>query len=312
MERLEITNVLSKLDFPKIEHGDTIVQLGSCFSTHISEKLRLAGFKVLDNPLGVIFHPIPLINQVLLAFGKGEYAPSVQKNDVWLGYDASSTLYAMNENAYNKLFSEKLFELKSTLLKAKFLFVTLGSAHAYRLKETGQIVANCHQQVQSKFTKELIDAEDIAMHLRNMISLLKEHNPKIVIIFTVSPVRYVKDGLIENNLSKGVLFQSIHQLSSQTQYFPSYEIVNDVLRDYSFFESDYSHPNSKAIDYVWEAFRMSFFTSKTNALTEELMQLRKMENHKILYPESIEAQKFQALFHKKRESFLSLHPTIYW
>lgn len=297
---------------PKLNFGDSVVQLGSCFSTHISEKMRYAGFEVLDNPLGVIFHPIPLANQILLAFGKGDSNPNVQKADVWLSFDASSSVYAMNELQLQETMQERLLRLKKGLLSAKFLFVTMGSAHANLLKENNRVVANCHQQPSQLFQKVLSPANEIVTVWEEVIQLLNVVNPELYIVFTVSPVRYIRDGLIENNLSKAVLFQSINRLKNRVSYFPSFELVNDVLRDYRYFDVDGAHPNELAINFVWKELSQLLFDAQTQQTLQELYELRKMSEHRLLYPESVEAQKFQTSFQKKRENFFSLYPNIHW
>jgi hypothetical protein len=312
MEQHALTNLVSNLNFPKLEHGQTVVQLGSCFSTHISEFMRNAGFEVLDNPLGVIFHPIPLAKQILLAFGETSPNPFVQKSDVWLSYDASSTLYAMSETELKVRLQNQLNQLKETLLKASYCFITLGSAHAYRLNSTRQIVANCHQQPKETFTKELSEVDELLEIWTKALRLMKQHNPKLQVVFTVSPVRYVRDGLMENNLSKSVLFQLVHKLASTGTYFPAFEIVNDVLRDYRYFEEDTAHPNSLAIQQVWNVLSEVIFSKTTQTDIKQLFELRKMEAHRLLYPESVEAQRFIQNTQQKRESFLSLHPKIIW
>lgn len=307
------TASLSQKDFPKIHHGDSIVQLGSCFSTNMSFWFRRAGFQVLDNPLGVIFHPIPLAKQILLALGKAEFSEFVQKEDVSVSYDASSTLYGMGDSELHELLDKQLQKLKSSLQHSKIVVVTLGSAHGYRLKKSGDLVANCHQQVSSSFEKELTSAEVLYPFWELAINELRKINPAIQFVFTVSPVRYVRDGLMENSLSKSELFRLISMLKQDSvYYFPAYELVNDVLRDYRYFDLDGVHPNELATECVWNFLKQELFSDKTNRLIEELMKLRKMEEHRLLYPESKKAAEYQNNFKQKRESFLSLYPVVVW
>jgi hypothetical protein len=307
------TASLIQKNFPKIKHGDSIVQLGSCFSTNMSFWFRRAGFQVLDNPLGVIFHPVPLANQILLAFGKAAKSELIQKEDVHISYDASSTLYAMDPTGLEKLIGDQLDELKHALLNAKILVITLGSAHGYRLKESGNLVANCHQQPQSFFEKELTRAEEMHSIWDSAIKELETANPGIQIVFTVSPVRYIRDGLMENSRSKAELFRLIQMLEADSvHYFPAYELVNDVLRDYRYFEADGVHPSSEATEFVWEFLKQALFSRETNDLVEEIIKLRKMEEHRLMYPESQKAIEYQNLVKQKRESFLSQYPVVVW
>lgn len=307
------TASLAQNTFPKIQHGDEIVQLGSCFSTNMSVWFRRAGFQVLDNPLGVIFHPVPLAKQILLAFGKAEWSEFVQKEDVNVSYDASSTLYSMSSSGLEEMIREQLEGLRISLEKAKILIVTLGSAHGYRLKQSGNLVANCHQQPQSIFDKELTPAESLVSIWRSALTELRSVNPTIQVIFTVSPVRYIRDGLIENTQSKSELFRLVSLLKGDSvHYFPAYELVNDVLRDYRYFEPDGIHPSDQATPFVWNFLQQELFSAQTNELIEEIMKLRKMEEHRLMYPESKKAEEYLKQLKQKRESFLSRYPVVVW
>lgn len=304
---------LHQQDFPKIQHGDSIVQLGSCFSTNMTFWFKRAGFRVLDNPLGVIFHPVPLAKQILLALGKAETSVFVQKDDVFVSYDASSTVYAMDSDELKDTLSRQLEALKTALTDAKILIVTVGSAHGYRLKESGKLVANCHQQPQALFDKELSKAEEMRSDWMLAISVLKQLNPGIHIVFTVSPVRYVRDGLMENSKSKSELFRLISILKDPSiHYFPAYELVNDILRDYRYFEADGVHPSDQATEFVWDFLKQELFSLQTNKLIDEVMKLRKMEEHRLLYPESKKAEEYRNAVKQKRESFLSQYPVVVW
>ncbi len=307
------TASLHQKDFSKIQHGDSIVQLGSCFSTNMSGWFRRAGFRVLDNPLGVIFHPVPLAKQLLMAFGKADWSEFLQKEDVFVSYDASSTLYAMDSSTLKDLMVNQLGQLKMALTDAKLLIVTLGSAHGYRLKSSGNLVANCHQQTQSLFQKELTTAEEMTTVWNLALEELRKVNPGIQIVFTVSPVRYIRDGLMENSLSKSELFRLVSALmQSSVSYFPSYELINDVLRDYRYFDMDGIHPSDHATEFVWNFLKEELFLPQTNDLIDELMKLRKMEEHRLLYPESKKAEEYRNLVKQKRESFLSQYPVVVW
>lgn len=307
------TDTLHQQNFPKIQHGDSIVQLGSCFSTNMTYWLKRAGFQVLDNPLGVIFHPDPLAKQILLAFGKAEFNEFVLKEDVFVSYDASSTLYSMSSAGLEELIKNQLQVLRQSLEKAKLLIVTFGSAHGYRLKESGKLAANCHQQPQALFEKKLTVAEEMYLPWGQAIQELQTINPGIQIVFTVSPVRYIRDGLMENSLSKSELFRLASLLKKDSiHYFPAFELVNDVLRDYRYFEADGVHPSDQATEFVWDFLKQEIFSDQTNELIAEIMKLRKMEEHRLLYPESRKAEEYQNVVKQKRESFLSQYPVVAW
>ncbi len=307
------SDTLKQTDFPKIEHGDLVVQLGSCFSTNMSYWFRRAGFEVFDNPLGVIFHPIPLARQILLAFEKRELIEFVQKEDVYVSYDASSTIYSMDPTSLNDELRNQLNALKESLLKAKLLVITLGSAHGYRLIESGNIVANCHQQQKAYFKKELTPADQLVDTWKEAIDVIRNVNPHVEIVFTVSPVRYIRDGLMENSLSKAELFRLVTLLKAhEIHYFPAFELVNEVLRDYRYFDKDGVHPNALATEFVWEFLRTELFNTETNGMIDEIFKIRKMEEHRLLYPESKKATEYLHAVKQKRESFLSQYPVVAW
>src|SRR3989338_6294 len=301
------------IDHPTIDHKQEILLLGSCFSTHLHQRLRRAGFKSVSNPFGVVFHPVALAQFIDLCLNPGSER-ILCSEDVWLSWDAGSEVYAMSESELRNRLSTIRAEFKRVIERAECLVITLGSAHGYRLRATNEVVANCHKQPGSIFEKELTETAEMLTSWQHTLSQLQQQYPKLKIIFTVSPVRYSRDGWVENNRSKARLFELVQQLQNDFHvgYFPSYELINDVLRDYRYFEPDGIHPNQLAVDEVWKLFQYWYFNPETIALTNELEALRKMEEHRLLFPESKKAKQFQTLFHKKRESFLSLHPFISW
>lgn len=307
-----------ELAFPRptnlnhLTHGDSIVQLGSCFSEHISQRLVYSGFDVLSNPFGVVFHPIPLANQILWALDTDLYENQLVLNDdVYLHYQASSTVYGMSEDEIIRLFKTNLSILKDKLISAKVIFITLGSTHVYKHVEFG-IVANCHKQNKNLFEKELSEIVDLKAVWSNVLNKLKELNPQLQVVFTVSPVRYKRDGWIENNQSKARLIELCNQLNQTSFYFPSYEIVIDLLRDYRYFEKDGVHPNDQAVDCVWNLFKNWFFNEESLVLIQEISRLRLRQNHKILYPESQTAKHFEVETKKLIEDFLAKNPKVIW
>lgn len=306
--------------FPKpgntlsMHYEQPFLLLGSCFSTHLGDRLRNAGFAVNNNPFGVIFHPLPMARFLIETLKGNADKRSLKRDDVWLSWDAGSEVYGMSETAL----TERLQTLREDFLQhaaaAQVLIVTFGSAHGYRLTTSGKIVANCHKAPSDRFEKELTELPELLEQWTTALQLLQEHFPQLKIILTVSPVRYSRDGWSENNRSKARLFELTEQLQRRfgVDYFPAFELINDVLRDYRYFEVDGVHPNCQAIDHVWELFRSWYFDETTNGLVQEMENLRRMEAHRILFPESVKSAEFKKLFHEKRESFLSLHPSIIW
>lgn len=301
-------------DAISIAHGESVLLLGSCFSTHLNQYIRQAGFAVNSNPFGVVFHPVPLARFLLETLEGVPTERTLLRDDVWLSWDASSEVYAMSETELTQQLQTLREQFRKDLQTAKMLVVTLGSDHGYRLKSDGLLVANCHKVPGSGFAKELTEPAELTAAWERVIVLLQQLHPGLKMVFTVSPVRYSRDGWTENNRSKARLFELVGYLQQQfgVGYFPSFELVSDVLRDYRYFEVDGVHPNAQAIHQVWDLFQSWYFDEPTKALVQEVETLRRMESHRLLFPESVKSAEFRKQFNEKRESFLSLHPQIIW
>ncbi len=291
----------------KITHKSKCLFIGSCFSDDISKKFQEGGLKTLSNPFGTIFHPLALLN---LFEDIDIDSTCFQRDDVWLSWLSSGVIFGLSKDELGFKLNSLKHELYNYLKESDFLFVTLGTAIGYRLKSTNQLVANCHKMPMSLFHKELTNGIEMTNNWLQLIEKIKSINPSIEIVFTVSPVRHIKEGVIENNISKSQLFSLIHFLN--VNYFPSYEIVNDELRDYRFFKEDLVHPNQQAIDYVWEKFRNSYMDIKTNVLIDEVMSIRRMLHHKTLYINSAESIKFQEKLKEKINGINMILPNIKW
>jgi len=296
----------------KIKHGDKVVLIGSCFSDNLEPKFKNAGFDVLSNPLGTIFHPLALANCIYAAFNDFE-STAVQRNDLWFDWRASGTLYGTSKEALDSKVQESLSKLKNQLLETKLLVVTFGTAWGYGI-ESGETVANCHKMPSSLFEKQLSNVQLLLDVWNDVLSMLQSVNPRLQVVFTVSPVRHSKDGLIENNRSKARLLQACESLEENAScgYFPSYELVIDVLRDSRFFESDLVHPNQQAVDFVWKQAQTFFFGEETQVLVSEVEAVNRMRTHRPLHPESLEAQKFQENLKKQLAALREKHPEVYW
>jgi hypothetical protein len=204
-------------------------------------------------------------------------------------------------------------DLRIYLRKANQLFITFGSAWEYRLKSDGEIVANCHKQNSHLFQKENSSVEEIVTRWKSVISILKKENPSVAIFFTVSPVRHIKDGYIENNRSKARLLLAVEELQAQSNvfYFPAYEFVMDELRDFRYFKADGVHPNPEAVLELWDFFQSSFFSDETIDMLLQWQQIRQAEQHKILYPKSQAARKHMEQTMKRKAQFLSAYPLFH-
>ncbi len=309
-----------KVDFPiadftsKIAHESKLVLLGSCFTNEMGNKFRHYGFEAKISAFGTIFHPIPLARLVSETLTGIQQERILQRNDLFFSWDASSSMYDLSvEMLIEKLNAERA-DLKSQLTQANVVFITFGTALGYEELNQELIVANCHKMPKDHFYKSLTDYELLIDTWMNTLNDLFALNPSCEVVFTVSPVRHIKDGLVENNRSKSRLFELISALEAhpQVHYFPAYEIVIDELRDYRFYKVDGIHPNQQAIDYVWNRFSATFLNEITQSICEEVNTLRRMESHETLFEGSSEVTRFKTQRTEKISAFLAKNPSVRW
>ena len=278
----------------KIEHGNHLLFLGSCFSDELAAKAKYSGFKVNSNPFGTVFHPLALARFILETLPGSEINERIiQREDIYFSWDANSTFYGTSLIEITEKLETTRQNWHAFFRSADFLFVTFGTAWGYVNNNSKELVANCHKFPSVDFKKVLSEQTEIVLAWQEVLTRLKKVNPELKVVFTVSPIRHSKDGLIENNQSKSILIDSLRQLMKNNCcfYFPSYEIVIDELRDYRFFKTDHVHPNEEAIQYIWEKFAAAFFSQKTTQINREIIKLRLAEGHKSIFPESLENRK---------------------
>jgi hypothetical protein len=304
-----------KISLVKITHQEPLLLIGSCFSEHIGQRLSDLKFQVHSNPLGIVYNPSSIEKSLNRIIDKNYFNDNdvFEKDSFWFSLEAHSSVFADSKANLIKLLNTKIDEWNLLLNTASFLTITLGSAFAYKNNQQNKIVANCHKLPQELFEKLLLEPQDILSNYKILIEKLLKKNPKLNILFTVSPVKHLRDGLVENNLSKSILIQSIHQIikhNNNCHYFPAYEIVNDDLRDYRFYEADMAHPNKLAIDYVWGKFSDVFFNETTTFINEQLVLLNQAYRHRFLNENSEASAKFKMQFHQKCLAFQSKFPSI--
>jgi len=204
------------------------------------------------------------------------------------------------------------------LKKANHLIITLGSAWLYILNEKspssqGLVVANNHKAPADRFTKKLMNVGELTENLKSLISRLKSFNPHLNIIFTISPVRHLREGLVENNRSKAVLIQAVHEIviaETGVEYFPAYEYVMDDLRDYRFYAEDLVHPNYTATNYVWEKLMETYMSNETQMIMKQIAELQLAKQHKPFFSGSSEHQKFIQSCIEKTAALLNQYPFL--
>ena len=280
-----------------VSHSDRLVSIGSCFSEHIGQRFSNYRFNININPFGQQYNPHSiaqaierLINPVPytaedLIFCNEQYH-SLAHHGSFSKNTAEETLQGINEH---------LQKAAADLKRATVLFLTFGTAHVFKWKETGAIVSNCHKLPAKLFEQVLMKPEEITHSLQTTLHKLKHVNPNLKVVLTVSPVRYFAFGAYENSVSKSHLFTAIHALQQNNPtlyYFPAYELVMDDLRDYRFFADDMLHPNQQAINYVWESLCNTLFDSKTIAALPQIEEVLNALNHRHRNPDSEAHQKF--------------------
>ncbi len=275
----------------KISINDSIFMMGSCFSDEMGALMRQNKFDCLSNPFGTIYNPYSIFK---LLEAESQTENTIESQGIFYHWDAHGTISGLNQKGVESIFESRQDQTQQSLKSANWLIITLGTSFVYEHINAG-IVANCHKVMASSFKKRLLNQEEITSHFERLYSYLSELNPKLNIIFTVSPVRHIRDGLIENNHSKAVLIDAIQRIIHKYQdisYFPSYEILIDQLRDYRYYDSDMIHPSKEAIQYIWETFAHTYFDTETQEVLKQWSKLNSAINHKPFQPQSDSHQKF--------------------
>ena len=271
--------LMTRIDIPasewKIAAGEKVLLVGSCFADEIGEKMVRGGFEAMVNPFGTLYNPASIAASLLRSISEKEYtADSVEliqseSDGMWHSWMHHSSFSSLDVATLVERINGTTHCVADFLREADVLIVTMGTAIIYRLKETGMLVANCHKQLDSLFVRERLNSYDIVDQWEMLLQLLESVNPKLKVIFTVSPIRHKRDGYHVNQVSKGILLQGVDEIvngkssNSQCFYFPSYEIMMDELRDYRFYADDMIHPSEKAVEYIWQRFQDTYFDNKT-------------------------------------------------
>ena len=291
---------MTRIDIPvsewKMKMGSKVLLVGSCFADEVGQKMVRGGFNAMVNPFGTLYNPASIAASLLRSVSEKEVEIPIGDEDagwasdesyprgttgrtprvrqtaaegyvfrdatgVWHSWMHHSQFSSADPAELVERVNRTMHEVAAFLREADVLIVTLGTAIVYRLKETGMLVANCHKQPDSLFVRERLSAYDIADQWQMLLQLLESVNPRLKVIFTVSPIRHKRDGFHVNQISKGILLQAIDEM--KVEYFPAYEIMMDELRDYRFYADDMIHPSEKAVEYIWQRFQDAYFDNKT-------------------------------------------------
>ena len=285
-------NFFARIELPKspviISYRDRNMLFGSCFAENIGNLFIDTKFQTDLNPFGILYNPesIALSIRRLIDNRKWESDELFLYEGLYHSFGHHSSFSDTSKEACLRKINERLSESACNLQKASRLFITPGTAYVYRLKETGQVVANCHKLPANLFIRERLSIQQIVDEWDELLSCLFEMNQELRVIFTVSPVRYWQDGVHENQLSKSILLLAVEQLQARfpgrTAYFPAYELMMDELRDYRFYAEDFCHPSNTAIRYIWERFAETYMDEQTRQLMKEVSLIQKSLNHRPL------------------------------
>ena len=295
-----------------ISYGDGLLFLGSCFADEVGGICRGFGFDALVNPFGVLYNPAS-IAQSIERLGSG--SPFTHKEVISVGegqyctFSHNTAFWQPDEHKLLETVNNGLEVARERFLKAKWIVISLGTSWVFRHKETGLVVSNCHKLPARQFDREFLSVEQSVGCLANML----QAHPAKQFIFTVSPLRHLKDGLHENQLSKAALLLAVDQVCKQfdnAHYFPAYEILLDELRDYRFYKEDMVHPTEQAVRFIWERFTDFAIDPKEKPAMKAAAELKQMLQHRPLFPESEAFSKFVAQKNRKIAELQRDYPRI--
>lgn len=276
---------------PSINYHDKILLTGSCFTEHIGNFLKDVKFEILQNPNGILFDPISVCDSLVSYIQNRKYTTDdlFYLNECWHSWHHHSRFSGLDKEEVITQINQSQQAAHVFLKQANWLIITLGSSFVYKLVANQQPVANCHKAPAQTFQKHLSTIDETVIALDGMLYQLFNFNPGIKVMFTISPVRHLRDGVIDNNRSKARLIEAVHHLVnkfSRLHYFPAYELVIDVLRDYRFYDIDLAHPNYAATLFVLEKFSEACMDENTRQLADEIKKITIAKNHKPFNPTS--------------------------
>lgn len=299
-----------------IKYEHKILSLGSCFSVNVASNLMGLKYDILQNPCGITFNP----NSILSCIKRCTNGISllednlIQSGNLWCHYDFHGSFNQIDKDIYLKNANNSIQNAGNFMKDLDIVFITLGTAFVYRSVSTGHIVNNCHKLPSNAFNRQLLSVEEIKTNLLDIVNLIEGYSDKPVnFIFTLSPVRHIKDGLEANQKSKASCLLAIHALCDQlnnVEYFPSYEILLDELRDYRFYSDDMIHPSTVAVKYIFEKFEDCYLDSEEKLRRSEISAIQNSLNHRPLHAEDPKYLEFQQTLYHKIQSLEKKYPDL--
>ncbi|NSW45777.1 MAG: GSCFA domain-containing protein [Bacteroidales bacterium] len=299
----------------KINYTDRLFLMGSCFTSHLAEKLKYYLFHTDDNPFGILYNPASIELALNIIVNKKE----IQASDFFQEQDIYKSFYFHSHWADTNLL-RLLENINTTIVrvfnyinKTQWFFITFGTAYVYELKQNKQIVANCHKQHPQKFNHRMLSISEASTYIEKIAAHIYRLNPQAHIVFTISPVRYLKYGAHQNQISKATLHIALKEFLQKHPnafYFPSYEIFMDELRDYRYYANDMIHPSDIGIEHVWKRFCETYFDAETRKLMNQVSEIQAAINHRPMFPDSKEYEQFKQKIKQKISQLKTQLPQI--
>lgn len=289
-----------KLDsFPfRLNYHTPVLFCGSCFAENIGGILQSYKMPSLVNPNGVVYNPYSVARVIRNCLNNKKYFETdlTHRNGLWFSFDHYTRFSSADKDECLTKINEANHSAHHFIQKAKLIAVTFGTARVYRLKATGQVVANCHKIPSKEFAHTLLTVDEIVLEWQTLIEEVLMKLNDVRFLFTISPIRHWKDGAVGNQLSKATLILAVHRLielyPEVAFYFPAYEIVMDDLRDYRFYDADMLHPSQQAVDYIWYKFSEALIDREALHITEKVHKIQQALSHRPVNPESDEFKRF--------------------
>lgn len=278
-------------------------------------RLKQHRFNVLDNPHGILFNPVSVAGTIDSYIQGRQYSADdlFYLNELWNSWDHHTSYSDIDKQTALNRINQSQADAANFIREATHVMITLGSAYCYVLKETGVVVGNNHRAPANLFEKKLLSIEEIVTQFTNTLNALHAVNPDQQIIFTVSPVRHYRDGIVENNRSKARIIESVHQLCEkfpQAYYFPAYELVIDILRDHRYYDIDFVHPNYLATDYVWNRLTEACMNEPTLQLMKQVYEIAIARGHRPRFPQTEAHKKFRQSYVQKIRALMAQYPYL--
>ena len=273
---------------PKITYADGIFMAGSCFAEHISHKLEKYKYAVLSNPFGILYNPASLNRSFKRIVGLRHYTPDelIFHDGLFHSMDHHGKFSGTNAEDVITNINSSLDQAHDHLVKSKFVFISLGTAKIFISNSNNEVVGNCHKIPQNEFTSQSLSVEECVDGMKSIHQNIKEVSPAANVLWTISPVRYLREGFVENQRSKATLILAVQEFLKETPgsgYFPAYEIMMDQLRDYRFYAPDMVHPSEAAIDIIWDHFCEVYVDHTQRTFHSSIEKITKARNHRILH-----------------------------